>query len=104
MCVCLRLPIPQFGSGIIFFFPSFIPESHIWYLLISLFESLKRVSGLVFRNHMTKYHPLAFEDLFIPHMFHCLVNTMYGQTGQAAKVLHICKGSSRIFLHCSSFA
>jgi hypothetical protein len=25
-------------------------------------------------------------------MFHCLVNTMYGQTGQAAKVLHVSKG------------
>jgi hypothetical protein len=43
-------------------------------------------------NHMTQYHPTAFEDLFIRHMFQRLVNTMYGQTGQAAKVLHVNKG------------
>jgi hypothetical protein len=79
-------------SGMVFFFLSFIPESHIWYLLIYLFVSLMRVTGLVFLNHITKYHPTAFEDVFIPHMFQRLVNTMYGQTGQAAKVLHVSKG------------
>jgi hypothetical protein len=51
-------------------------------------------------NHITKYHPPAFEH---PSFDTCFYVSLIPCRVRLAKVLHIGKGSSRMFLHCSSF-